>query len=84
MEVLITLADFKCVSGAFQQPGRKKKRAGGGGEQGIWGWGGGKGGGFSNKVDRGREGEGRAGDGPFEYVRGNYKYLKGTNLTVVA
>ena len=35
-----------------------------------------------NKRDRGR-GRG-GGGGTFQYVRGNYKSLKGTNLTIVA
>ena len=58
-----------------------KKRGGGG--EGIGGGGGEWGGVFLNKRDRGT-GKERGGEGgTFKYVRGNYKFLKGTSLTVV-
>ena len=77
----LLLRPILIVSGAFGQTRRK-----GGGDRGTEGRGG-EGLGFVMKkrsVEGEERGGGGAGGGTFQYVRGNYKFSKGTNLTIEA
>ena len=70
------------VSGAFEQTRGKKSR--GGWREGSWEVGGKGVRVFLTRGIGGGGGEGGRGAGHFQYVRGNYKSLTGTDLTVVA